>query len=301
MEIKRMRMLPSITSFQNSIAFFLTCVFCLGMGWVAQADPDVAQSSNLITIKLSRPVPFVAQSTNGTCWLACAAMVRQYYGQKIDESGVDKNVREITLSNRRGQLKANRRECLIALAQNGGFQESLLHQGVDSKDDVTNQAGAVKDTLTNLPNQMSTNQNGKISVTTTNKPKSWLFSGGKLNFNPVKLAKGEIQEHTLNADTGLLVESLTKQEPVVIVCRLGRWSKEEHAMVVTGVTYTNNPNAQGSQMKIVSVDVLDPAADSATSSEKPGEYLQANLKIVLTKSVAEKILENERDSITHSP
>ena len=98
-----------------------------------------------------------------------------------------------------------------------------------------------------------------------------------------------------------MVDALKNQEPVVIVCRLGRWSKEQHAMVVVGLTVAaDDPVKPQATPKVISVEVLDPAAESAIPVVKTAEYLKANLKGVYTKSQAEKILENERDSVVKS-
>ena len=257
-------------------------------------------------IKLSRPVPFIPQSTNGTCWLACAAMVCGYYGEKIDEKAVDQKVREITLSDRGGQLKATKRECLIALAQQEGLQELILHQTfVDAPADVTNEAGSMVKGLTSPTLTMTTNGNREqlslkdSAVVPTNQNQSWLLKARTVTLNPVSFVRGKIEENVLTKSTDSLVDALKNQQPVVIVCSLGKWTDEQHAMVVTGVTLSA-PGDGGASAKpeIISVDVLDPASDTGAIVTKPAEYLKVNLKAVFTKPMAEKILQDERNGIT---
>jgi len=289
------RLSPGGRIFKLLLALFLVA------GGALRAGEAGTNSPGEISLKLKRPISYVAQSTNGTCWLACAAMVWGYYGKPTDEKALSQKVRDITLKQPGGELRANRRECLIALAQDGGLTEAVFRQFAAMGADLTNQLASVGKGVSQVTNSSGTGTSTKISLASTNGSKSWLFSGGKLNFHPEKFLMGEIQEYTQTVSPELMVDALKNQEPVVIVCRLGRWSKEQHAMVVVGLTVAAaDPVKPQATPKVISVEVLDPAAESAIPVVKTAEYLKANLKGVYTKSQAEKILENERDSVVKS-
>lgn len=184
-------------------------------------------------------------------------MVYGYYGVNVGEQELNKRVKTLTLDKQNTYSKATERECLIALAQKPGWHEEFSKA------------------MSHILN--SRNSNTKMTV------------------DPGALIWDALEAKSLVRDTDSLIKAFLEKEPAVIVCSVGQWTKEEHAMVVTRI----NIGRLGPDPKsyaIVSVDVLDPLDPTGQTTCKSSEYLAANFKAVYTKSIAEKILKDELEA-----
>lgn len=124
----------------------------------------------------------------------------------------------------------------------------------------------------------------------------------KINIDPGKILMNGLKNYTDSIDE--LVSALViDKEPAIIVCKMGQWTEEEHAMVVmgceVGVVGILPPSAGGNTnlYAIVSLTVQDPADPSGQPSKKSSEYLKTNLRGIYTRHVAEQMLADELDAI----
>jgi hypothetical protein len=86
---------------------------------------------------------------------------------------------------------------------------------------------------------------------------------------------------------------LRRQEPVVIVCKIGPWTGGSHAMVATHARFAGTAE----DPELISIDVLDPAQKPDGVRTLSAEYIQNNLMAVFSRSVARAILEGEAKTI----
>lgn len=213
------------------------------------APPETPVAYDLV---LPRPVPHVMQRTNGTCWLACAAMIYGYYGNPMTERAIDVGVKRLTLDDRGGQLEGSIEDCIVAL----GYADSP--RAKRSVDDPANYSS-------HLPEVSRFN----LVLSTLATPAT--------------------------ADPHSIVKALAREEPAVLICRRAPWDEREHAMIVTGARL-GRIGGDPEKLGIISLTVLDPADPDGKAIMKDGEYLKSNFRSILTRSIAERILNMDQRS-----
>lgn len=277
------------------------------------ASPAIAQTppSPETYIKLTKPVPYVEQSTASTCWLASASMICGYYGQNFTEKDLSEKVGKISMLKKLKEkfsknLKGDQRACLIALSQTEGLIEFTLNQAPKAVADVgtiiSNSASGPGNVVLSLTNASGTQPRIDLATGTNLQSDLWKLRTADLNYVEYAKALLFLYQTSKAKMAETLVTALANATPVVIICEAGtpgHSQPNEHAMVVTGVKIAA---AQASDVtdlnQIISVDVLDPAPGAGSHIQViNGDVLRKDLNAVYTKEIALHYLDMERQSL----